>query len=143
MTHPRISAAEAHRLMVEEGYDYLDVRTQAEFDQGHPAGAFNIPIKLASAQGMQDNPRFMEVAGAVFDKQRKLIVGCKAGPRSQVAVAALIAAGYGAVVELGAGFGGKRDPFGKVIEPGWQAAGLPASTTSEPGRDYAALERTR
>jgi rhodanese-related sulfurtransferase len=141
MSHPRISAADAHRLMQDEGYLYLDVRTEGEFAQGHPKGAYNIPIKLASAQGMQDNPRFLEIAGAAFDKQQKLVVGCKAGPRSQVAVAALISAGYATVSELGAGYGGRRDAFGRPVEPGWEAAGLPAATASEPGRDYASLAR--
>jgi rhodanese-related sulfurtransferase len=141
MTHPRISAAEAHGLIANEGYVYLDVRTEAEFAQGHPAGAYNVPIKLAAPQGMQDNPRFLEVVHGAFDKQQKLVVGCKAGPRSQAAAAALIAAGFTAVVEQRAGWSGQRDAFGRAVEPGWEAAGLPKATESEPGRDYAALSR--
>lgn len=138
-SHPRISAADAHRLMQDEGYVYLDVRTEGEFAQGHPRGAYNIPIKFAAPQGMQDNPRFVELAGAAFDKQQKLIVGCKSGARSQVAASALIAAGFAAVSELAAGYAGRRDAFGRAVEPGWEAAGLPHDTTPEPGRDYAAL----
>lgn len=143
MSHPRISATDAQRLIQDEGYVYLDVRTEGEFAQGHPKGAYNIPIKLAVPQGMQDNPRFIEVAGATFDKQQKLIVGCKSGARSQVAAAALIAAGFSTVSELAAGYAGRRDAFGRPIEPGWEAAGLPHDTAAEAGHDYATLSGKR
>ncbi len=139
MSHPRISAADAHRLMQDEGYVYLDVRTEGEFAQGHPKGAYNIPIKFAAPQGMQDNPRFLEQVGSAFDKQQKVIVGCKSGARSQVAASALIAAGFTVVSELAAGYAGKRDAFGRPVEPGWEAAGLPHATSPEAGHDYASL----
>jgi rhodanese-related sulfurtransferase len=143
MTHPRISAEEAHRMMTEQGYLYLDVRTEAEFAQGHPQGAYNVPIKLASPQGMTDNPRFLEVVSAAFDKQQKLVIGCKAGPRSKLAAERMIAAGYSAIAEQRAGFAGQRDAFGRAVEPGWQAAGLPTAVAPEPGHDYAALAAKR
>jgi rhodanese-related sulfurtransferase len=139
MTHPRLSAQEARALMLEQGYVYLDVRTEEEFGQGHPEGAYNIPVRLRTAQGMVENPRFVEVASAAFAKDAKLIVGCGSGPRSLTAAGKLLEAGFGDVVEQRAGFSGQRDAFGRVVEPGWQAAGLPCAVEPEPGRAYRAL----
>jgi rhodanese-related sulfurtransferase len=140
MTHPRITAQEAHTLIAEQGYVYLDVRTEEEFAQGHPAGAYNVPLMLRTAQGMQENPRFVEIVSAAFAKDSKLVLGCKAGTRSLAAANKLLAVGYQHLAEQRAGFSGQRDPFGQVTETGWQAAGLPCATTPEPGRDYASLK---
>ena len=140
MTHQRVTAPEAHTLISEQGYVYVDVRTEEEFAQGHPAGAYNIPLRLRTAQGMQDNPRFVEVVAATFANDAKLVLGCGSGPRSLAAANKLLAAGYRNVVEQRAGFAGQRDPFGRTVEPGWQAAGLPCATEPEPGRDYGSLK---
>jgi rhodanese-related sulfurtransferase len=40
----RVSPQEAKDLMDKEGYVYVDVRSIPEFEAGHPAGAFNVPI---------------------------------------------------------------------------------------------------
>jgi rhodanese-related sulfurtransferase len=139
MTARRVGAVEAERLMREEGYSYLDVRRVDEFAQGHPAGAYNVPWQVRGAQGVAPNPDFLAAVRAAFARDHKLIVGCQAGPRSRAAAAALIADGYADVIDQGAGFGGARDAFGRTIEPGWKAAGLPCADTAEPGRDYASL----
>jgi rhodanese-related sulfurtransferase len=141
MTLRRLTAAEAHALIAEQGYVYVDVRTEAEFAQGHPAGAYNIPVRVRTAQGMQENPRFVEVVGKAFAKDAKLVLGCGSGPRSLVAANKLLEAGFTEIVEQRAGFAGERDPFGRTVEPGWQAAGLPVATEPEPGRDYASLQK--
>lgn len=63
---------------------YLDVRTEAEFAAGHPEGAINIPVLVAKGPGqMQLNLEFVEVAEKVIPRDRKLVVGCMAGGRSQ------------------------------------------------------------
>lgn len=139
MSHPRITAQQARDLIAEQGYVYLDVRTEEEFAQGHPASAYNVPVSLRSAQGMQENPRFVAIVSAVFPKDAKLVIGCKSGARSLTAATKLLAAGYGTVVEQRAGYTGARDAFGREVDIGWQAAGLPCATEPEPGRDYAAL----
>jgi len=41
-----ISPEEAHDLMEDEDYVYVDVRTQAEFEGGHPEGAYNVPVRV-------------------------------------------------------------------------------------------------
>ena len=126
--------------MREQGYSYLDVRRVDEFVQGHPAGAYNIPWQLRSAEGAVLNPDFLATVHAAFGHDSKLVVGCHSGTRSRAAVAALIADGYREVIEQGAGFAGVRDAFGRTTEPGWRAAGLPCADAALPGHDYAALK---
>jgi len=127
--------------MVESGYVYLDVRTVEEFAQGHPQGAYNVPLRLRTAQGTQDNPRFLAVVAAAFAPDQKLIVGCQSGSRSAAALKQLGPAGYLHAIEQRAGYAGRRDAFGRPLEPGWQAAGLPCATEPLAGRDYAALSQ--
>ena len=40
----RVSPQEARDLMEKDGYVYVDVRSIPEFDAGHPAGAYNVPL---------------------------------------------------------------------------------------------------
>jgi len=129
--------------MHEEGYLYVDVRSIEEFDAGHPAGAYNIPLMLTGASGMQVNADFLSVFVAYFPKDAKLIVGCKTGSRSLRAAQVLIAAGFEQIVEQRAGFHGTRDPFGQVQEAGWQSAGLRVSIEPHPERTYEAILRRK
>ena len=43
------------------------------------------------------------------------------------------------LVDQRAGFGGVRDGFGKLVEAGWQGAGLPVSYEPEVGKSYREL----
>ncbi|MGH7984861.1 MAG: rhodanese-like domain-containing protein [Candidatus Binataceae bacterium] len=107
---------------------YLDVRTEAEFAEGHAAGALNIPVVFLKGPGqMQANPEFLEVATKIFPKARKLVVGCLTGGRSQRACEMLEEAGYGDLSNVRGGFGGARDATGAVTVTGWREAGLPVS----------------
>ena len=134
----RVSPEEAQRLLTEEGYAYVDVRTEAEFAAGHPTGAFNVPFLLADARGMTPNPDFIDVFSKAFPKDRRIVVGCKSGGRSLKAAAALMERGYAAVVDQRAGFDGARNAFGQVVEPGWRDKGLPSETITA-GGSYAEL----
>ena len=74
---------------------YIDVRTVEEFAAGHPEGAVNIPIAFHDpAQGMVYNHEFVEVVERHYAKDRKLLLGCKAGPRSNSAANLLEQTGY-------------------------------------------------
>jgi len=141
MSHPRITAQEAKQKL-DEGYVYIDVRTEDEVDAGHPSGAFNVPVRVQTDTGMQPNDDFVAVVSACFGNDARLVIGCKAGPRSLAASQLLLAAGFTHVVEQRAGFAGARDAFGSVVDVGWQAAGLPVSRELEPGHSYDEL-RTR
>jgi rhodanese-related sulfurtransferase len=137
-TAPRVSPHEAARLMRDEGYAYLDVRTPEEFALGHPAGAWNVPSHLQAPHGRSENGEFVRVVLATFAHDEKLVVGCQTGQRSQRACE-LLADSQLQLVEQRAGFGGVRDSFGKLSERGWSALGLPVAHEPLPGHDYAAL----
>jgi len=139
MTVKRVSPKEADVLLKEEGYVYVDVRSIPEFDAGHTAGAYNIPLMHATPSGMRPNGDFMSVIGGVFSKESKLVIGCRSGNRSLRAAEALVGAGFEHVVDQRAGHGGVRDPFGQVKEAGWDDAGLEVSIEAEPDRNYEAL----
>ena len=106
---------------------YLDVRTEAEFAAGHPAGAINIPVMFNKSGQMQLNLEFVEVAEKVLPRDKKLVVGCMAGGRSQRACEMLEEAGYADLTNVVGGFGGQRDASGQVVVPGWRDAGLPVT----------------
>lgn len=132
MSFPCVTAREAARLLDEEGYGYLDVRSVVEFELGHVAGAYNVPWA-------HDELGFLALVAKVASAHAGLVVGCQTGVRSQLACDLLRSEGYQHVVEQRAGFGGLRDGFGQLVEPGWQRVGLPVSYEALPGRSYRAL----
>jgi rhodanese-related sulfurtransferase len=135
----KVTPNEAHALMTNEGYAYLDVRTVAEFEAGHPAGAYNLPLLIDGPGGRGPNAAFVGVATTTFPKDAKLVVGCLAGGRAARAAELLEGAGYTNVTVQGAGWGGLVDAFGRVTQPGWKAAGLPTATGAEPGHAWTDL----
>lgn len=135
----RVSPREADTLIKEEGYVYLDVRSIPEFDAGHAAGAYNVPLLHATPSGMRPNGDFMPVVLAVFPKDTKLVIGCRSGNRSLRAAEALMGAGFANVVDQRAGHSGARDPFGQMQEPGWESVGLEVAVEAQPDRAYEAL----
>ncbi len=138
----RVSPKEAKALL-EEGWMYVDVRSEPEFEQGHPAGAMNIPLMHAGPLGMTPNPDFLRVIEAVLPKDSKLVVGCQSGGRSMRAAQFLEGAGYQFVVDQRAGFGGARDQSGRVVEPGWAAEKLPVETGRPEKRCYSDLAKLK
>ena len=135
----RISAKDAKRRMDEEGWVYVDVRSVPEFEQGHPNGAYNVPLLHMGEGGMQPNPSFLDVVSRTFAKDDKIVIGCRSGVRSLRAAELLEGAGYTHVAEQRGGYGGARGSFGQVSEPGWQAEGLPTSKEAATGRTWAEL----
>ena len=113
MSLKRVSPEEAQRMMEDEGYVYLDVRSIPEFEAGHPKGAYNVPLLHMAAGGMQPNDRFMDEVRATFAKDAKIVVGCKAGGRSLQAAELMAREGFSDVIDQRAGFDGARDAFGR------------------------------
>ena len=136
-----ISPQEAYDTLQQDGQAvYIDVRTVEEFTDGHPEGAVNIPIAVHDpAQGMVYNQDFVEVVASHFAKDRKLLLGCKAGPRSNSAANLLEQQGYQDVASVRGGFGGMRDPYGQVVVEGWEGLGLPVSQDNGEGTSYESL----
>ena len=137
----RISPHEARDLVEAQGYVYVDVRSMAEFEGGHPEGAYNVPFMDVGPSGMVPNAAFVSTMEKVFPKDAKLVVGCLSGVRSARACAALEAAGYTDLADQRAGWGGAKDTFGRLIEPGWSGAGLPSAAGPDPERGYEALKK--
>jgi len=87
-SHPPVRA-EAHRR-VEAGATLVDVRSAAEFAEGHLPGAVNIPVdELAS--------RLDELGGP----EASVIVYCRSGARSGKAERLLKEKGFTRVLDLG------------------------------------------
>jgi rhodanese-related sulfurtransferase len=137
MAVKRVSPEEAQRLVENEGYLYVDVRSIPEFDAGHPRGAYNVPLKHMDASGVSDNEDFVAVMDATFGKDAKLVLGCKSGGRSLAAAQTLEGEGFTEVIDQRAGYVGGMGPQGP--EAGWAPKGLPTSKVAEAGRDYMAL----
>src|SRR6266849_2953267 len=125
----QVEPPQAHEILKSDpGAVYLDVRTEAEFAQGHPTGAINIPVVFIKGPGqMEPNDEFLTVAEKALPKDKKLVVGCMAGGRSQRECEILEQAGYGDLTNVRGGFGGARDQSGAVVVVGWRDAGLPVS----------------
>jgi rhodanese-related sulfurtransferase len=136
-----ITPNQAHDLLAANSDAvYIDVRTEGEFANGHPQGAVNIPVAFPDpARGMTVNSDFVKVVEANFPREKKIIVGCQAGPRSTAAANMLQQAGYQDVSNLLGGFGGMRDATGNVSAPGWASSGLPVSNDSGEGVSYKSL----
>jgi rhodanese-related sulfurtransferase len=142
MSIQQITPEEVYALM-EQDKDiiYLDVRTVPEYEAGHPPSALNIPVVLPNpAVGrMTPNPDFLETVEAHLPKDAKIIVGCMSGGRSQFAAEVLEDAGYQHVANMQGGFGGARDPMGRLLVPGWQDHGLPTEAGEGGSGSYDAL----
>jgi rhodanese-related sulfurtransferase len=141
MAIKEVTPQEAHDLLSASSEAvYIDVRSEPEFAQGHPAGAVNIPVAFPDpVRGMVMNADFVKVVEANLDKDRTIIVGCQAGPRANAACTLLHRAGYQQLSNVLGGFGGMRDQMGNVTAPGWAASGLPVSRESGEGVSYESL----
>jgi len=123
----------------DQDWVYLDVRSTAEFEQGHPTGAYNVPLAQMHDGQMVPNAQFVEVVQKNFPADTRLVVGCAMGGRSARACEMLAAVGYQNLVNMHGGYSGARDPSGRVLEPGWKDCGFPTAVAPRPERGYAAL----
>ena len=134
-----VSPEEASALLLApgaEGYVYVDVRSEPEFEAGHVPGAFNVPLLHRGPGGMTPNPEFLTVMQQAFGKAEKIVVGCQSGGRSKRAAEQLVQAGFTELAEMPAGWAGSRDAFGAAV-PGWSKKGLPIEPGKPVGQSYA------
>lgn len=141
MAVKEVTPQQAYEILTEDpSAVYIDVRTEREFANGHPQGAVNIPIAFPDpARGMVMNENFLKVVEANFPRDKKIIVGCQAGPRSSAAAGLLQQAGFRDVANMVGGFGGMRDQRGMIVAPGWASLGLPVSNDNGEGVSYPSL----
>ena len=121
--------------LIERGSVYVDVRSEPEFEQGHPPGALNVPIAHLGPGGMTPNPEFLSVVQAAFGPNEAIVLGCKAGGRSRRAAEMLQTAGFSDVSDMAAGWDGSRDAFGRPL-PGWSKRTLPVEKGLPQGQRY-------
>jgi rhodanese-related sulfurtransferase len=137
----RVTPPEA-RALVDQGWKYVDVRSVPEFEQGHPAGAWNVPLlHMEPGKGMVPNPEFADVFSRTFGKDEKLVLGCKSGGRSLRAAEQMTTAGYTNLVDMRGGWGGELDALGQPVVKGWKDEGLPVETAARSGRAWTELKK--
>ncbi|MBQ9057687.1 MAG: rhodanese-like domain-containing protein [Atopobiaceae bacterium] len=90
--------------MMESESDYVivDVRTAAEFAEGHIPDALNIPVETIGSADIAELP----------NKDQLILVYCRSGNRSRQASAMLAQAGYTNVID----FGGIINWTGEVVQ---------------------------
>ena len=134
----RIDPEEARQLLdSQEGYTYLDVRSEEEFAQGHVPGAVNIPVATSNplGAGLMANPDFNRQVAEQLDKDSKIITACLRGGRSLKAAMMLTAEGYTGIVDMLGGYDAELDAFGNVVVEGWARRGFPTTTEAVGGEE--------
>jgi rhodanese-related sulfurtransferase len=125
----------------------LDVRTQEEYlFVGHPAMAWNIPLFFQSYEWdhakqkfpMKPNPDFITKVKQIANPNDTLLVTCRSGGRSAMAVNQLAGAGFKNVYNITDGFEGDKveEPnsvfLGERKMNGWKNSGLPYTYSVDP-----------
>lgn len=100
-----LSSDEFERFIEDESVQRVDVRTVAEYTEGHIPGSLNINV-------LDDN--FPANADELLDKSQPVAVYCKSGRRSRKAAHLLVKKGF-KVYNLDKGFENWKE-LGKPIE---------------------------
>ena len=101
-----ISVDEFETLIAQPNVQRLDVRTLAEYNEGHIPGSLNLDVK--------EEEHFTLTADSILSKEHPVAVYCRSGNRSKKAAKILCEKGY-EVYELNTGITGWK-AAGKVIE---------------------------
>ena len=92
ITYQQVNSEQAIKMMAEnEGYIILDVRTTAEYHEGHIEGAINVPNEEINDKEIKRLP----------DKNQMIFVYCRSGNRSKDASEKLVKLGYTNIIEFG------------------------------------------
>jgi rhodanese-related sulfurtransferase len=125
----------------------LDVRTPEEYIYvGHTAMAYNVPLAIQTYTwdstknyfSMKPNPDFLKNISEVFTKTDTILVMCRSGGRSAMAINQLAAAGYKNVYNITDGMEGDTvdDPqnlyAGQRLKNGWKNSGIPWTYKVDP-----------
>ncbi|MBK5201099.1 MAG: rhodanese-like domain-containing protein [Spirochaetaceae bacterium] len=87
-----IEAQDAKKMIDEKADFYLiDVRTQEEYDFSHIPTAKNIPLDVIGSKA----------SSAFSSKDAKIVIYCRSGARSRMAVNELVNLGYTEIYDLG------------------------------------------
>ena len=144
-----VTSAEAYQMYLadSENVKILDIRTPEEYlFIGHAAMAWNIPAFDQSYKWdaekqhfpMQPNPDFVKIIKETFQPDDILLLTCRSGDRSALAVNALAKAGYTNAYTITDGFEGgilkdAESVFnGQRMVNGWKNSGLPYTYSINP-----------
>ena len=129
----------------------LDVRTPEEYIfVGHAPMARNIPVRIFNQQltaknrkpAMEPNPDFVPQVRRDYKVSDTILVMCRSGGRSAMAVNLLAEAGFKQVYNITDGFEGDvvKDPEsyynGKRVKNGWRNSGAPWTYDLDPTLMY-------
>ena len=81
---PSISSEESQKVISDNNYRFLDVRTDAEYSDSHIPNSIHIPLQEIQS-------RISEIEKI---KDKKIIVYCRSGARSSMASKALLKEGF-------------------------------------------------
>lgn len=87
------------------GTTVIDVRTPAEFAQGHLPGAVNVDVSRSDFAAQV----------AALDPTAPYAVYCRSGNRSAIALAQMSSAGFSAAYHLGGGVGAWTSAGGELV----------------------------
>ena len=144
-----VTAAQAYAMWkaAPDKVKIIDVRTPEEYAfVGHPEMVWNIPLAFATYQrkagkieyGAEMNPDFVSLVQEVARPTDTLLLMCRSGGRSAMAVNKLAAGGFETVYNITDGMEGDKveDPdsvfHGKRMKNGWKNSGLPWVYTIDP-----------
>ena len=129
----------------------LDVRTPEEYIfVGHAPMARNIPVRVLNQEltaknrkpVMEPNPDFVSLVRRDYKVSDTILVMCRSGARSAMAVNLLAEAGFKQVYNITDGFEGDvvKDPEsyynGKRVKNGWRNSGAPWTYDLDPTLMY-------
>jgi rhodanese-related sulfurtransferase len=145
-----VTAKEAYdRWQADPDLKILDVRTPEEYVfVGHAPMAVNIPFAFLAYVWDEEkkgfpwelNPDFVDLVKERFDSDDTILVSCRSGGRSAMAINVLAAAGFTNVYNVLDGMeGSKVDDsesvfHGMRLKNGWKASGLPWTYELDPER---------
>lgn len=89
--YKKITSEQAKKMLDTKQVILLDVRTQSEFDEGHIENAVLIPYTEINQKAPSMLP----------DKNKKILVYCRSGRRSEIASRELVKMGYSDVYDFG------------------------------------------
>jgi len=85
-----ISCEETKKLIKEKGAQFVDVRTPEEFNETRLPGAVNIPLQDIDRLGQEK-----------LNKSIPVVVFCRSGQRSNMAMQILLSQGFSEVYNMG------------------------------------------
>jgi rhodanese-related sulfurtransferase len=116
--YKNISAKDAKQMTEKDDVYVLDVRTPSEFNSSHLKGATLIPVTNVFGSNLSSD-QLLQARTDEVPKDKKVLVYCKTGKRSEAASEILVKAGNSQVYSLVGGI------------TAWTEAGFPVVSSEE------------